>query len=441
MKRSDKRGVSLGTVVMLLFTTCVLMAYALLVPAITGNQDIRLDAAQLAVAIDESFSQLAASTGEFLTQQSASEKQKTLPSYLPAKASATPVPAPATPPPKLRFSFCAAGSILLNNKVQQALTVDNSYRFDILTDQLAGKMKADLSIATLENTVINSTKLSNLNMPTQLLSALRSTGINALSLSHPNALNNGVSGLQETAKAMKDVRLLPYGMNTSHSSVSSKLMLNGVKVVLLSYQDSLSTAGIKQTTEEERSAAYREPDQEVIIADIAQAKASGANVIVVSLCWGKIGAATPTDDQRALAQAIADAGADMIIGTHSGVLQPVQVLTANRGDHKYHPVLCAYSLGNLMTHDREKRANLASILLKTDVVFDTATGCVAFEQMQYTPTYAWRGKDDGKTRYRVLLNDGITYPDFVDKDQKGVMSRCFTLVNDIMADTGIPMSK
>ena len=136
---------------------------------------------------------------------------------------------------------------------------------------------------------------------------------------------------------------------------------------------------------------------------------------------------------------MADAGADIILGTHSGVVQPVEVLSANRGDGRYHPVLCAYSLGNLVTHDREKRANLAGILLKANVVYDPTTDAIAFDNLGYLPTYAWRGKDSGRTLYRILPNNGVNVPAFVDKDQKGVMDRCFDLITEVMADTAIPM--
>ena len=179
----------------------------------------------------------------------------------------------------------------------------------------------------------------------------------------------------------------------------------------------------------------------VIADDITKVRQAGAKVVVVSLCWGKAGATAPTSTQTELAQGIADAGADIILGTHSGTLQTVEILTADRGDGKYHPVLCAYSLGNLFTYDREKRATLASILLRSDVVYDPVTGCVAFDNLSYTPTYSWRGKEDDVTRYRVILNDGQTYPDYVDDTQKGVMERCLTLVNDVMADTPVPIAQ
>jgi len=422
---------------MLLVTILVLIGYAALLPTFTGNQDIRLDASKLAVAIDESFAQLAASTETWAKPAPVSP---TLPPVLSTKAPAV-TAAPPTQPPKQTFSFCATGSIILNANVQNALTLDDQLRFDILTDHLNNAMQADLSIATLENTIVSSADSSNVNMPSALLSAIRSTGVNALCIGHPAALNYGLSGLSETKQAIANAGMFPYGLYTSSQERQNGtiISLNGVQIALLSYQDEISSTGRKQTTEEERAFCCSPLDLSQITSDILSAKKAGARVIVVSLCWGKTGASSPTDDQRSFAQALADVGADIILGTHPGALQPVQVLTGNRGDGKYHPVLCVYSLGNLVTHDREKRANLASILLKANVVYDPVTDCVAFDDLTYTPTYAWRGKDGGRTLYRILLNNNAPIPDFVDKDQQGVMSRCYKLVTEIMSDTAIPM--
>jgi len=444
MRRSRKRGqgISAGTIFMLTFTALVLVAFGALLPTFTGNQDIRIDAGRLAVAMDESLSQLAASTGEML--QSAPTSAPAVHLFVNAsQPQPTPTPAPVTPPPKVSFSLCAAGSIILNNNVQKALTDDGEYQFDILTDQMAGAMAADLSIATFENTLIESEKYSATNLPAEVLSPIRQLGVNALNIGHADALNSGLSGLSATRSAISAHGLLPFGMNaTEAESRQPKLMqLNGVTAALLSYQESISSAGRKKTSEEERGFACRKLELSNVTADIAAARQAGAQVVILSVSWGKEGAAKPTEDQIALAQSMANAGADIILGTGSGVLQPVQMLTADRGDGKYHPVLCAYSLGNLMTHDREKRANLASILLKTSVVYDAASGTVAFDNLSYTPTYAWRGKEDGRTLYRILLNTGDDRPAFVDANQQGIMDRCYNLVTEIMADTAIPMAK
>ena len=437
-RRRARRRISLGTVVMLLLTIVVLGGFCALLPRLTGVTDVRTNAAELAVAIDQSLSQLAASGVSLVgpTPQA---------SVLPPSelATATPTAAAPTAQPEQRFTLCAAGSIQINSNVQKSLTDDGTYRFDILFDDLAGDLSADLSIATLENNVIPSAKLSDSNIPVDVLAPLRATGVNALCLGYYGALNGGVAGLIETQQAVTAAGMTPYGVYASQQERDSLTVMdvNGISVALLSYQNELTSSGKRQTTDEEQAFVIASQQLPVIADDIAKVRQAGAKVVVVSLCWGKEGATAPTSTQTELAQGIADAGADIILGTHSGTLQTVEILTAKRGDGRYHPVLCAYSLGNLFTYDREKRSTLASILLRSDVVYDPATDCVAFDNLSYTPTYSWRGKEDGVTRYRTLLNDGQTYPDYVDDTQRGVMERCLTLVNDVMADTPVPAAQ
>lgn len=439
-KRRVKRGFSFGTVAMLLFTACVLAGFLVLLPTFTGNQDIRVDAAKLAVAMDTSFSQLAASTSDALLRapQSTVLPPESLATAIPQQPAATPVP---TPVPKRQFSLSAVGSIVWNTNVEKAFTFDGETHFDVLTDQLTGALAADLSIATLENTLIASQKKSNVNMPAQMLSPIRQAGVNVLSLGHYNTLNGGISGLTETSQAVSQAGIAPFGVRASAQDGLIIRDCGGVQVALLHYQDEISSTGRKQTTAEEREAALSPIQLPRIAEDIALVRNAGAQVVVVSLCWGKVGATAPSETQIALAQSIADAGADIILGAHSGALQPVKVLSANRGDGKYHPVLCAYSLGYFFSPDRESRTTISSIQLKANVTYDAVTGTVAFEDLSYTPIYAWRGKENGRTLYRVLPNNGQHDPDFVDENQKSVMERCLKLVTDVMADTGIPQAQ
>lgn len=432
---------------MLMFTAGVLFGFAALWPSFTGSQDILIDAAQLAVAMDHSLSQLSASTSQML--QKHSEPNATVrPLFLSATVQPAASAAPATPAPtptpvlKQRFSLAAAGSIEWNSDARKAMTLEGFYRFDLWADQMENAMAADVSIATLQNTVVGSENLTNVNMPSELLSAIRSMGVNALCVGQSNALNFGLEGLEETRQAVRKAQMNPFGAYVSQAERTSavRIQKNGVEIALLHYQDSISSAGRKQTSADERSFALPALEASVMVKDLTQVRANGAQVVIVSLNWGNDKSDSPTEEQRELAQQLADAGADMIIGTGNGALQPVQILSANRGDGQYHPVLCAYSLGNLFSPDRESRVTLSSILLETDVVVDMTTGCIAFENLRYTPTYAWRGKDQGATLQRILLNNG-NLPSFVDEKQQDVAQRCYNLVLDVMTDTGIPLEQ
>lgn len=436
MRRPLKRRISTGTIVMLVLSALVLTAFGMLLPKLTGNADVRVDASKLAVAIDSSLSKLSAGVMESRPRATQSPVP---PNIFVSQSTTVPTTAPATPPPRLSFTLCAAGSIKMNTTVQKALTDENTYHFDLLTDQMVGAMQADLSLATLENNVIPNEKPTDSNLPAEALTPIRALGINALSLGYTGILDSGMDGLAATRQSVQAAGITPYGAYTAISEHGTLLNLNGVRVALLAFQSEVSSTGKKRTTPEERALAFSPAEIESITTEISDARTNGAQVIVVSLCWGKAGATAPTKAQIELAQAIADAGADVILGTHSGALQTVEILTANRGDGKYHPTLCAYSLGNLFTYEREKRTGLAGMLLRAEVVYDPSTGCVAFDKLGYTPTYSWRDKIDGKMRYRVLQNAGTAYPDFVDKDQKGVMERCYTLVDELMKETVFPM--
>jgi poly-gamma-glutamate synthesis protein (capsule biosynthesis protein) len=70
-----------------------------------------------------------------------------------------------------------------------------------------------------------------------------------------------------------------------------------------------------------------------------------ADYVVVAMHWGEENQTTPTDEQYRLARLLADAGVDLVIGTHPHVVQPVEVLTGVDG----HQTIVYYSLGNLVS--------------------------------------------------------------------------------------------
>ena len=254
-RRRGRKGISLGTVVMLMLTAAVLGGFGMLLPKLTGVTDVRTNAAELAVAIDQSLSQLSQSVITSSPHSASSQATALPPDQLATYVSAaTAAPFSATEPPKQSFSFCAAGSIQINANVQKAMKDDTGYLFSTLFGELSGDLNADLSIATLENTVISSEKSSDSNVPVDILSPIRSTGVNALCLGYSGVLNGGMSGLAETKGAILQAGITPYGAYASRQERNALTLIDvkGIRVALLSYQNDLTSAGKKKTTDEER---------------------------------------------------------------------------------------------------------------------------------------------------------------------------------------------
>ncbi|MBT2650075.1 CapA family protein [Bacillus sp. ISL-34] len=83
-----------------------------------------------------------------------------------------------------------------------------------------------------------------------------------------------------------------------------------------------------------------------------------SDVVVVSLHFGKEYERLPNDEQKLLAQTTANAGADIIIGHHPHVLQPVSWLTKPNGERAF----VAYSLGNFLSGQQGDYKDIGGIM-------------------------------------------------------------------------------
>ena len=108
-----------------------------------------------------------------------------------------------------------------------------------------------------------------------------------------------------------------------------------------------------------------------------------ADVVVVSAHWGVENTHEVTDGQRAFAQKLADWGADIVIGTHPHVVQPIETVTSSDGRE----VPVAYSLGNFVSA-QDRVDNMVGIVLGFEVTKTTQPGGeseIAIDNISATP--------------------------------------------------------
>ena len=110
-------------------------------------------------------------------------------------------------------------------------------------------------------------------------------------------------------------------------------MAAGWRIAFLAYSDKATTP----PTETEAGVNTLDPVG-LAQSEIRAAKRE-ADLVIVMVHWGRENYTTPTTRQREIARRMVQMGADMVIGAHPHVLQPV---VAYRG------ATIAYSLGNFV---------------------------------------------------------------------------------------------
>ena len=401
-KRRKRRGVSLGTVFMLLLTAAVMIACAMFFVMLVGDglyektgalirslSERGLFEQELPAERVPTTTVSAAVAAAYVAEDTAA----------PSAPSATPRPAPQP----VTFTVSAAGTVYAPKAVRESVQAGGRYDFAPvfagLGDTLSG---ADLAICTLETTTAGRDKgFGNYNTAPEILDGLRSCGVDLLSLGTEHALDKGYEGLdltvsELTARGLNYAGIYPDGINSG----ATMLSIGGAQVAVLAYAYGLSDEGEKKTDGDEQGALAM-LDVNAMIRDITQARVSGANLVIVLPHWGTKNKAETADTVRRMARQLAEAGADVILGTHPNVAQGTERLTVPRSDGLEHDAVVCYSLGSLLT-DARAAENTAGMIAHVSVTYDPATRRTTLGEMYCTPVYIASQREDGGRVYRVV---------------------------------------
>ena len=430
MGKKRRRGISFGTIFMLAVTLCVIGGLAVVLPQLRGGKDVAVDTTQVLSALNlGGLPKLSLSEIPIQGTTVASAAPTARPAATPAPTMAPERTEPTPPKAGGSFTLTLGGSVLVQNAVRKSAYYSDAKQYDFteVLALLAPSMQADLSLVTLENLIYPEAKLSDTVTTEQVVPMLTTAGVDAVALGFPNVYDQGLAGLTSTVNALRGKGLAVVGAFTEQEENITLMTLDNVKVAVLHYTDALSSNGKKKMKKEAADYAVPLAEAEAIAGDIARVRQAGAQVVLVSLNWGSSGKSAATKAQKELAQAIADAGADIIIGAGSEVVQPVVWLDAADGRR----TLCAYSLGCLIS-DSRKNANVAGLLLRLKLSVDAA-GKLSFDVVAGTPTYIWRYKQDGQYNYRVLPSNELP-PDGMGEDQISSMTRALKTIQTALGE-------
>jgi len=267
-----------------------------------------------------------------------------------------PATEPEPEPVEIRIQF--AGDILLHRGPIDAANVGPSvYDFRPFLTDIRPFIDGDLAIANMETPIDvlggnrDITTFPRFNAPFEILEALQYAGFNHLVASNNHSLDRGFDGMVATIRNFKRAGIDFTGIYEDENAFNTPTIIdvNGIQVGIIAYTESLN--GLDPLIPVEmrpfavrRFRVYTTADVPAMGEDIAALREAGAEVVIVSLHWGAEYVNAPTETQRQIARGLVDVGADVIMGHHAHVVQPIE--WHYREDESRGLII--YSLGNFL---------------------------------------------------------------------------------------------
>jgi poly-gamma-glutamate synthesis protein (capsule biosynthesis protein) len=237
------------------------------------------------------------------------------------------------------------GDVLTHRGVNRAAaTSDGGYDYRAMFGPITATVSAaDVAICHLEapvappgeDVMIAPMRVSS---AASMADALAAAGFDRCSTASNHSMDRGTAGIDATVGALEAAGIGQSGMaRTPEEAQAPVLTVNGIRFAHLAYTFSFN--GLQAPAGEPWRANLIDPDR--IVADAADARARGAEAVIVSLHWGVERGVQPTTEQRRVADIVAASGqVDLIVGHHAHVLQPIS---------QEHGVWVAWGLGNVLS--------------------------------------------------------------------------------------------
>lgn len=185
---------------------------------------------------------------------------------------------------------------------------------DVVMGNLEGTITTNASVAEADNTVLRFT------FAPLFAQALRDAGVTTVSLANNHALDFGEFGFEDTRHYLDENGIAAFGSPYNDHALATAAVVRDHMLCFVGYHELF------------------ESDPSAVVAKI-QDVAPTCDRTIVFAHWGVEYEHQPSVSQQELAHLFVDSGADLVIGAHPHVVQPVEV---------YNNVAIFYSLGNFI---------------------------------------------------------------------------------------------
>ncbi len=250
----------------------------------------------------------------------------------------------------------AVGDLMIGSWLTEILDREGAaYPFGEVAELLD---RADLLIGNLEGPFLDDTtgivpadKSYTFAVPSRHVETLQAGGIDAVTLANNHILDFGMEGLRRTWEVLEGAGIDHIGTGIDSSSAHRHRIVErgGRRVALLAYNHVFPA---EFWAKEGRGGTAHASD-EGLAREVRRAE-SEADLVIVSFHWSAELLEKEKGYQQILARIAVDNGADLVIGHHPHVIQPLEW---------YRGRLIAYSLGNFIFASYSPSATGALLLV------------------------------------------------------------------------------
>jgi poly-gamma-glutamate capsule biosynthesis protein CapA/YwtB (metallophosphatase superfamily) len=336
------------------------------------------------------------------------------------------------------ITISAVGDLMCHSvQYQYAETQNDTFNFNpvyrIVKQYLSS---SDFTVGNLETVVAGKAKRYSgyplFNSPDEYIDALKNTGFDLLFTANNHALDRGEYGVLRTIEILEKNKINYDGTFVSQRDRDSIRIydIKSVKVAFLAY--TYGTNG--NIVPKDKPYLINKIDFNLIQKDIQEARIKNADVVLVYFHFGTEYKREPDKFQKVVVDSTIKYGADIIIGSHPHVIEPMKMFKTNKG--LLDSGLVAYSLGNFFTNQRWRYSD-GGMILNISITKIYPTNKIFISKIDYIPTWTYKGKIDSKNEYvvipsqNIMLNDIFSYLSKADfqkmiqsfKDTKEILER------------------
>lgn len=269
------------------------------------------------------------------------------------------------------LTLLAVGDNLVESREYEAAENGEGYDFSsVFADTKEDIQAADIAVINQETPLVSgepSTYPDPFGTPRQgMTEAINEAGFDVVLNASNHAFDRGVEPLKESLAYWKEtyphITQLGAHLNQEDADTIAVAEENGIKVAMLNYVYGLNDSQEDLMADEPYLIDFLDKDR--VKSDISRAREI-SDFVVVFAHMGKSNVFYPSKKAQEWAKLFADAGADLMIGAHPHVVQPVEWVKGKKG----HKMLAYYSLGNFVSHQLQ-HYRIFGAMAKVQIVKD-----------------------------------------------------------------------